>query len=143
MIKKTYVEFKHDSNEGKRYTTQEVLERDTSKLSVPPTVESFKFFDRVFGEYQDETEKVGLESKRLNESPVYYYGGEVIQQDQVSHGDILKEMMEKTTGRKVTHIIRKRFGGYKPFFPEEDIHLYPNNNPQKKPYFDEHSKLGR
>lgn len=146
MIRRTYVEFEHDDElANKQFTVEEVSDRNPTNIQVPHTAVAFKFFDVIENVQQDGSAEVILRSERLNISPRHYYGGHVVKRNQISHGDMLFDWMSESTGRPITHSIRTRHGGYRPFFPEKEILIEDPNVPKETvpPYFDEHSKLGR
>ena len=146
MAKRTYVEFEHDDElASKQFTIKEVLDRNVANIQVPHTAVAFKFFDVIESAQQDGNTEVVLRSERLNVSPRHYYGGHVVKRSQVSHGDMLFDWMSESAGHPITHSIRTRHGGYRPFFPEKEILIEDPNVPKETTplYFDEHSKLGR
>jgi len=146
MAKRTYVEFEHDYELASRqFTVEEVRDRNIANIQVPHTAVAFKFFDVIGGTQQDDNTEVVLRSERLNVSPRHYYGGHVVKRNQVSHGDMLFDWMSESTGHPITHSIRTRHGGYRPFFPDKEIFVEDPNAPRETTprYFDEHSKLGR
>lgn len=82
--RKTFVEFKIPDLHAvfwslRRNIVKEIKKRNISKLKVPEKAYGFIFFDVLSVVIKDGKKEVKLESKRVNISPMHYYGGTLIE----------------------------------------------------------------
>lgn len=113
MAKKTtYVEFYFPGVMFDETSVKKVATRDTKDISVPNGAFGFRFFDVM----TTEENGVKMESDKLNESPMYYYGGRImtlaVVQREVPDARILISNMR---GNGYKRVIRCRTGNFKPF----------------------------
>ncbi|MCL4384523.1 hypothetical protein M1116_03645 [Patescibacteria group bacterium] len=111
---RSYVEFYYVGVFFDEHTTKEVTNRDEYEVEVPEGVYAFRFFD------VKSLEVVGirLKSDRLNVSPMFYYGGRVMNAEEVKK--LEKEPETVLRNMKVNgwdKVIRCRMGNFKPFLP--------------------------
>ena len=115
----TYVEFFFPGVMFDESSVKEVTNRDTKGVNVPNGAFGFRFFDVK----TTEEDGVKMESDRLNESPMYYYGGRVM-----TLADVRREMPDSHTlisnmrGNGYKRVIRCRTGNFKPF-QKGDVHI--------------------
>jgi len=110
--KRTYVEFFYPGTFFDESSVREVASRNVKKLSVPERAFAFQFFDVM------STEEGGIEmkSKRLNISPMYYYGGRVMTLDEVRQEMPKAEtLISNMQINRFKRVIKCRTGNFKPF----------------------------
>jgi len=116
---KTFVEFLYPGVMFDETSVSEVKTRDWKKLNVPERAFGFRFFDIM----ETEEDGVKLQSSRLNQSPIHYYGGRVMTIDEVREempeARILISNMECNNWHKV---VCCRTGNFKPF-ENDDIFI--------------------
>jgi len=108
----TYVEFFYPGLIFPESSVRKVKNRDVKKLKIPTTAFGFHFFDIK----STIVRKTKMESKRLNASPFYYFGGRIMTLEEVCkelpEAKILINNMECNGWDRV---IRCRTGNYQPF----------------------------
>lgn len=115
----TYVEFFYPGVFFDESSVVKVSSRDTRKLRVPEQAFAFQFFDIM----STKENGVKMESKAINISPMFYYGGRVM-----TLNDVRKEMPEarilisNMRGNHWKKVIRCRTGNFKPF-GDQDINI--------------------
>lgn len=113
---KTYVEFLFRGSLVDESTKQEVTNRSVL-LDVPEGAFAFHFFDVYVTRMHDGFTNREVHSKRFNESPMYYPGGQAFTLEQVqalgdkSHSILVSNM--ECNGYKT--VVRTRWGNWKPF----------------------------
>lgn len=75
--RKTYIEFLYPGPLVSESSTREVRTRDISNIEVPKNAFGFKFFDVLSAIVNANGNQVELTSKRINVSPMHYYGGKL------------------------------------------------------------------
>jgi hypothetical protein len=108
----TYVVFYHVGVPFHTTTLEKVKERPSiDKVKMPsPDVFAFSFFDLEKG-------------KRVNESPLYYYGGVVMTRAELKASGLDKVTKDKLLGimreDKLKRIIRCRTGNFQPLYDND------------------------
>jgi len=115
-IRKTYIEFVYPGYILNETSTKEVKSRDTAKVKVPDGAFGFKFFDILEATVEADGKPVKLTSARINESPMYYYGGRIYTRAEVArevpNNQILLANMDSKGWDKV---IKTRARNFQPF----------------------------
>ena len=107
---KHYVEFIFAGIMFTDTSSEEIKSRD-SKFQIPKTCFGYRFFD--LEKSKSESGNI-LTSRRLNESGVYYVGGQVMTLNQIKKlmpNSILQRNMENNDYKKV---VKTRVGTYQP-----------------------------
>ena len=76
-VRKTYIKFLYQGSIYSESSTREVKSRDVSKVKVPKNAFGFEFFDILSVVVDADGKKIQLKSKRINASPMHYYGGKL------------------------------------------------------------------
>lgn len=119
---KTYIEFLYPGAFISESSTCEVRTRDMSNIEVPKNSYGFRFFDVLSAIVNTNGNQVKLTSKRINVSPMYYYGGELYTVTELKlafpNEHILIGNIE---GNGHQRAIKCRTGNWQPFNDGEDI----------------------
>lgn len=122
MIKKHYVGFFYRGILSNEISPQEISSCNLKEVKVPDGAFGFQLFDIVLGEVEVDGEKIELSSKRLNISPMHYYGGHIYTKAEVeatvSNNEILLREMRDNNWEKV---IQTRTENFQHFDDEKDI----------------------
>lgn len=115
-VSKTYVEFFYPGMIFTESSTQQVQERDHTKVEVPNHAFAFRFFDIIEAIIEIDGKPVKLMSGRINESPLYYYGGRIYTRAEVAKGlpdnlTLLENMHDNDWDR----VIKTRKNNFQPF----------------------------
>ena len=84
-VRKTYIEFLYATPIFRESSIKEVRGRDLSKVKVPKGALGFKFFDILSMVVEADGGQVELTSRRINESPMHYYGGKLYTVAELKH----------------------------------------------------------
>jgi hypothetical protein len=116
----TFVEFLRPGSLFVEAFTQRVTTRDVSKLTVPKAAYGFTFYDILSTSVWNDGVEVPLHSKRVNVSPMHYYGGKVF-----TIAEIKREFSRERTlirnfvGNNYTKAILTRTGNWCPLFDDD------------------------
>ncbi|MBU4348263.1 hypothetical protein KJ671_02040 [Patescibacteria group bacterium] len=77
ITKQTYIEFMFPWNLYKDNLIQKIGMRDASMIKIPKGIYGLRFFDIIPGTVNIGGERIRLKSKRINVSPMFYYGDKV------------------------------------------------------------------
>ena len=83
-VKKTYVEYLVSGEIPNQNLIDEVPDREFGTLLVPEKAYGFRFFDMIIAHVDVDDILIELRSRRINQSPLYYYGGRVLTAEQVT-----------------------------------------------------------
>ncbi len=83
-IRKTCIEYLIYGEIPNQNIIEEVPNREFNNLLVPDKAYGFRFFDIITAHADVDGVLVELRSKRINESPLYYYGGRVLTREDVN-----------------------------------------------------------
>ena len=115
-VRKTYIEFLYPGSFFSESSTQEGTTRDVSKVKVPKNAFGFEFFDILSAVVDADGKKARITSKRINVSPMHYYGGKLYTVAELKrkfpNERILISNIEDNGHRKA---IRCRTGNWQPF----------------------------
>jgi hypothetical protein len=122
-VRKKYVEFLYQGAIWDEGLTQKIKTRHISKIKVPKGAFGFQFFDIVSGVVEVNGKKRKYTSRRINFSPMYYYGGEVYTIAEIKHKfSKQKNLVNNIKNKECKKAIRCRTGNWKPF-NDTDIHI--------------------
>ena len=82
-VKKTFVEYLVTGDIPNQNLIDEVPDREFNNLLVPEKAYCFSFFDMIIAHVDVDDTLIELRSRRINQSPLYYYGGRVLTTEQV------------------------------------------------------------
>ena len=82
-VKKTFVEYLVNGDIPNQNLIDEVPDREFNNLLVPEKAYGFRFFDMIIAHVDVDDTLIELRSRRVNQSPLYYYGGRVLTTEQV------------------------------------------------------------
>ena len=82
-VKKTFVEYLVSGDIPNQNFIDQVPDREFDTLLVPEKAYGFRFFDMIIAHVDVDHTLIELRSRRINQSPLYYYGGRVLTADQV------------------------------------------------------------
>jgi hypothetical protein len=116
---RTFIEFFYPGVFVDETSVKEVSSRDIKGVNVPQGAFGFIFFDVM------STKKGGvkMKSKRLNISPMYFYGGRIM-----TLAEVRREMpserilIDNMEGNGLVRVIRCRTSNFKPF-EENDVYI--------------------
>jgi hypothetical protein len=82
-IRKTCIEYLIHGDIPNQNIIEEVPNREFNNLLVPDKAYGFRFFDILTAHADVDGAQIELRSKRISESPLYYYGGRVLTRENV------------------------------------------------------------
>lgn len=85
-VRKTYIEYLVHLVNINENSVEEVLDRELKNVLLPDKAYGFRFFDIIVVQVDIDGRLVELRSKRINESPVYYYRARVLTHKEVTEG---------------------------------------------------------
>jgi len=79
LARKHFIQFQYSGSFFSEETSVEIVERDPSKIEVPPGAYCFSFYDQIVGTIIESIgdKEIAVNSAQLDKSPTYYYGGKV------------------------------------------------------------------
>ena len=83
---KTYIEYLEHGVTRIEGKIDEVLDRELKSVKLPDKAYGFRFFDIILAQVEVDGRLIELRSKRINESPVYYYKARVLTHKEVMEG---------------------------------------------------------
>ncbi|MGH7802616.1 MAG: hypothetical protein ACREOW_18660 [Thermodesulfobacteriota bacterium] len=84
--RKTYIEYLEHGVTRIEGKIDEVLNRELKSVKLPDKAYGFRFFDIIVAQVEVDGMLIELRSKRINESPVYYYKARVLTHKEVIEG---------------------------------------------------------
>jgi hypothetical protein len=85
-VRKTYIEYLVHLVNINENSVEEVLDRELKNVLLPDKAYGFRFFDIIVVQVDIDGRLIELRSKRINESPVYYYRARVLTHKEVTEG---------------------------------------------------------
>ena len=115
-IRRTYIEFVYPGTLFNETSTKEVKSRDTARVNVPDGAFGFKFFDILEATVEADGKSVKLTSARINESPMFYYGGRIYTRAEAAREiPNNRTLLSNMDGNGWDRVIKTRAGDFQPF----------------------------
>ena len=117
-----YVEFAYHGVIVSDMSSKEVKSRDIKALEIPEGAYAFRFYTILETDVKRGNKLVTTSSSRLDVSPWYYPGGEVL-----CLGDVQARypdqniLMQNMRGNSIKQVVRTRHGGFMPMYPGDKV----------------------
>lgn len=123
-IRRSYVEFLYPGTLIAEREAEPIALRDPALVEVPEKAFAFRFFDKLTVVVREGAEDIELRSDRINESGMYYLGGEVYSLPELEHifpeATVLTQqeatvLTQNMRNNNWVQVIKTRLGNWQPF----------------------------